>query len=360
MSSSELGEPLTPCLVELASGVDALYLSGRASLPGELIGRLEVAREEAYASKQLTPIRLGDVDMHLAPHAFLRYRFCLEHPYGRIGITTSSKLPTIRVQPRAEFLQGLGPRGVVEWFRNVLEDACGPVLLTVNRLDLFGDFQGWGIDGDSRHEFVCRAKSRHTYEEDGVFNGFTFGARKSGTVLARIYDKTIESTKSGSVYWKMIWGNDFDPNARVIRVEFELGRTGLREYGLNTPEEALDATGALWGSLTREWLTHRIPGADQTKSRWLISPAWESIRRARVGEDDWGIKRMYLGKRRGSIEKLTPGLVGYLASFGALAEASTLEQMLPALRDALTQDARNKGITLPERIAVRRREMGLL
>jgi hypothetical protein len=303
---------------------------------------------------------LGGVDFDVAPHAFLRYRYSLDHPYGRIGITTSDSLPAIRVQPRTEFLQGSGPRTALEWFREVLEGACGPVLLTVNRFDLFGDFQGWHLTGDSRHDFICRAKSRYTYEEDGEFTGFVFGRRESGTVLARIYDKALYSTKTGDGFWKMIWGEAYDLEQPVIRVESEIGRQGLREYGISSPEEALNSAGALWGSLTRDWLSQRVPSDDQTRSRWPVSAAWEQIRLARIGEDDWGIKRMYLGKRRGTVENLMPGMAGYLASFGACAEAGTLEEMLPFLKEQLNQYARNTGIDLTERIAMRRKRLGLL
>lgn len=348
-----------PVLAELASGVDALYLSGRAVIPDDLFEKLELARIESAASGQPVPFFFGDVAVALAPHAFLRYRYCLDHPFGRIGITTSTHLPAIRVQPRAEFLHGSGPRGAVEWFRNVLEGACGPVRLAVSRLDLFADFQGWQLTGDSRHEFVCRAKTRHTYEEDGIFNGLIFGSRGSGSPLARIYDKTIESAKTGSAYWKTIWGERFAPDESVMRIEFELGRDVLREYGVNTPEEVLDATGALWSALTLKWLTHRIPGADQTKVRWPISPEWECARRARVGEDDWGIARMYDGKRLGSLFNLMPGLVGYLASFGALTNSTSFADLLPHLSDHLARFANDSGLTLGERIALKNQKFVL-
>ena len=224
-------------------------------------------------------------------------------------------------------------------------------------MDLFADFQGWQLEGDSRHEFVCRAKTRHTYEEDGIFNGLIFASRDSGSPLARIYDKTIESAKTGSAYWKTIWGERFDPNQSVLRVEFELGREVLREYGVNTPEEALDATGALWSALTSRWLTHRIPGADQTKSRWPISPEWEDVRRAQVGEDDWGMARMYNGKRLGSLFNLLPGLVGYLASFGALTNSTSFADLIPHLSDFLAQYASDSGLTLDERITVKHKKL---
>jgi hypothetical protein len=119
LSHDEPGPPFQlppPLLVELTSGVDALYLSGRASLPDELLGRLEVAREEAIHANEATSVLLGDVEFWLKPHSWQRYRYCLDHPYGRVGFTQSSYLPAIRVQPRTEFIQGSGPRPVVEWY----------------------------------------------------------------------------------------------------------------------------------------------------------------------------------------------------------------------------------------------------
>jgi hypothetical protein len=302
---------------------------------------------------------LGDVDLALAPHAFLRYRYCLDHQYGRIGITTSTSLPAFRVQPRAEFLHGSGPRLTVEWFRNLLESACGPVGLSVNRLDLFADVQGWQLEGESRHEFVCRARSRHTYEDDGIFNGFIFGSRATGAILARLYDKTIEIAKTGAAYWKVIWGEAFDAEQPVLRIEFELHRDALRQFGVSSPDEVLDAAGSLWNSLTSEWLTHRVPTDDHTKARWPISPEWEDVRRARVGEDSWGIARMYDAKKMGSLFNLMPGLVGYLASFGALTNSASFSDLLPHLGDFLRQYANDSGVTLDDRITLKRQKWSL-
>jgi hypothetical protein len=346
-------------MVELFSGVDALYLSGRASLPSDLLDALEEARNDATTSGNAVSLDFGSEEFYVAPHGFQRYRFCLDHPFGRVGISTGSHLPTFRVQPRTEFIQGSGPQGVVNWYRRLLEEECGPVLLSVSRLDLCADFQRWALKGDSRHEFVTRAKSRHTYEEDGVFNGLIFGSRNSGSILARIYDKTIESEKSGSAYWRVIWGERFDQHAPVLRVEFELGRSALREFGVNTPEQALDAAGSLWGSLTTGWLTHRVPTPDNTRTRWPVSPQWESVRRARIGQDDWGIARMYAAKQQGGLFNLMPPLAGYLARFGALTNSTSFADLLPHLSDYLARYARDSGKSLGERISEKHRTLGL-
>jgi hypothetical protein len=346
-------------LVELASGVDALYLSGRANLTGEFLGRLEVARGEADRSKSAVPFQFNGVEYQLKPHSWQRYRYCLDHPWGRVGFTVSKFLPVIRVQPHTEFLQGFGPRAVVAWYRDHFEGELGAVLLTVNRLDLFADFQGWSLNGDMRREFVSRSRSLITFEENEVFTGFNFGKRKTGTVNARLYDKTIRIEENGEHYWKMIWGEKFDPSKSVLRIEFEMAGAALREFGLTSPEDVLDAAGSLWTYLTNDWLTHRVPGLDETKSRWAISSQWECVQRATIGEGSHGLNRMYLGKRRGGVASIMSGLEGYLASFGAYAEASSLDDMLPHLRDALRQRERDTGVSFGERVEDKHRKFGL-
>jgi hypothetical protein len=346
-------------LVELASGIDALYLSGRANLPGELLGRLEVARGEADRSKAAVPFLLNGVEYQLKPHSWQRYRYCLDHPWGRVGFTVSKFLPVIRVQPHTEFLQGFGPRAVVAWYRAHLEGESGPVLLSVNRLDLFADFQVWTLTGDVRREFVSRSRSLITFEENEIFTGFNFGKRKTGTVNARLYDKSNRIEENGEHFWKMIWGEKFDPTKSVLRIEFEMAGAALREFGLTCPEDVLDAAGSLWTYLSNEWLTHRVPGLDGTKSRWAISSQWERVQRATIGEGSHGLNRMYLGKRRGGVAGIMSGLEGYLASFGAYAEASSLDDMLPHLKDALRQRERDTGISFGERVEDKHRKFGL-
>ena len=258
-------------IVELLSGVDALYLSGQAALPGELLGRLEVAREEAVRANEARPFMLGGVEFRIKPYGWQMYRYCLDHPFGRVGFTISSRLPAIRVQPHTEFMQGSGPRPVVQWYRDHLESECGAVLFSVTRLDLFADFQGWELNGDMRRDFLCRAKSRVTYEDDENFNGFNFGKRSHGYRQCSPLRQDHPCEENGEGFWKLIWGEKFDPAKRVLRVEFEIDREGLRQFDLSSPDDVLDAAGVLWHYLASEWLTHRVPSDDQTKARWPLS-----------------------------------------------------------------------------------------
>jgi hypothetical protein len=90
-------------LRELASGVDALYLSGRPEVPGVLRARLEEGRQLAEGTTALLwggpqvvggttvpiPFDLGGDKFDLGPHGWGKYRYCLDQPDGRVGFTTS-------------------------------------------------------------------------------------------------------------------------------------------------------------------------------------------------------------------------------------------------------------------------------
>ena len=110
--------------VELASGVDALYLSGHGYLSKGLLARLEEHRLWADRVSMTVPFELGPLTFGLAPHGWGKYRYCLDHESGRIGFTSSRRLPALRIQPRAEFLQARGPGGTVTHF----EELLGPLV----------------------------------------------------------------------------------------------------------------------------------------------------------------------------------------------------------------------------------------
>ena len=346
-------------LVELASGVDALYLSGRASVPEELFDRLGESRSAAEAVGAAVPFAVGGTEFSLEPHGWGKYRFCLRHRHGQVGITPSLSLPALRVQPRAEFLHGAGALGAVEWFEGILGQAVGPLRFGVSRLDLHADWQGWDLDGDQRRRFVCRAERRDLHEVDEELTGFEFGRRSTGSICARIYDKAAEVAAKGTDFWPDIWGERYDRAFPVHRVEFEFGRQGLREFGVGTPREALDAAGALWASVTEGWLTYRSPTSDQNRSRWPLAPEWLDVQRASLREGAAGAERMYEGRRRGQLRKLMPVLNGYMVSFAALIGAAGMDgacARMPALLRSYEVMSRRK---FSERVAERVREYQL-
>ena len=318
-------------LTELASGVDALYLSGQASPPTSLFEQLEGLRAAAATGGNGVPASFGGIECWWPGTASASTAYCLRHRHGQIGISPSRALPAVRVQPRTEFLHGAGPLGAVAWFEDVLWPVVGPLRFGVSRLDLHADWQGWDLDGDDRSRFMCRAERRDLHEADDQLMGFEFGRRTTGTICGRIYDKTVEQRDKGTDFWLDVWGARRDPLRPVLRVEFEFGRQGLREFGIDTPTEAVEAAGALWASATSDWLTYRSPGPDQSGARWPVAPEWRDIQRASVRGGAQGVERMYEGRRKGELRRLMPALNGSLASFGALVCAGDIDQTCGAL-----------------------------
>ena len=66
--------PDQPTLNELASGVDALYLSGKSDLPGPLTAELEAARAEAEGLDSAVEFEFAGRAWRLAKHGFITRR----------------------------------------------------------------------------------------------------------------------------------------------------------------------------------------------------------------------------------------------------------------------------------------------
>ena len=345
-------------LIELASGIDALYCSGRADVPPGFLKVIDRAKEEAQITGTEAEVIIGGSLFRVQSFGMGRYPYRLDHEHGIIGLTDSEKLPAVKVQPRAAFLHGVGSRAAVDWFQAVLESEVDSVQLTCSRLDLHSDWQGWQLDGDDRKRFVCRADSRVTYESGGAFTGFAFGKRKTKTIVARIYDKTEEIKLTGNAYWEDAWGPQFDKDLPVLRVEFEFGRQGLSEYGIRTPYEAIDAAPALWMAGT-DWLSYRIPCDDGTRSRWAVAPEWEAIRRSSLVEKPCGLDRVYKGIERGKMERIVPNLTGYLVSYAAIFGFDTSEEACTELIGVVDGFCASRDLSFDKRRRARRRKFGL-
>lgn len=346
-------------LVELASGIDALYLSGRAALPGDLLDRLAECRLEAELAASPVQIDLGGSEFVVSPRGLGKYAYCLTHRNGVVAITPSDRLPALRVQPRAEFLHGVGATNAVEWFRSALEAACGHVAWSVSRLDLHADFQGWQLDWADRERFVCRADALAIHGERGEVTGWRFGLRKTKTICARIYDKTREIERKGLDYWQDIWGDRYEVGRPVLRIEVEFGRIGLNEFRVDTPDEVISSAGGLWMSATHNWLTYRRPSPDRTRSRWPVASEWAQIQHASIADGAHAIDRVREGLRRGNLRKIAPALVGYASTFAAIVGTEGVDDTCALLPTLIRTYGCWSGRPFAERVLDKRRSLGL-
>lgn len=346
-------------LTELASGVDAFYLSGAGSLSMQLVEDLTQVRDEARELGSAVEYPFGADVFRVSGSGLQRYAFRLDHPRGVIALTPSAALPAVRVQPRAAFLHAVGAREGLGWFTELVESVLGRVVWKASRVDLFMDSHGWNLAADDRERFICRASQRVTYEDERLFTGLRFGSGKSGTAMARIYDKTEESRLKGTDWWMVKWGSGFRPGERVLRVEFQVGRELMRQVGISSPDEVFDELPGLWGYLTDEWLTFRDPNADGTSSRWPVAPEWRQIQAASLRSEAVGLDRVSAGEVAGSMRRLLPALRGYLASAGALRGSRTLDEALVAVGRVIAADEAQSGKLFSARLREKSLALGL-
>jgi hypothetical protein len=344
----------------IASGVDALYLSGMVErLPGELLVRMESAREDARRDDAAVEFVLGGMPVAMQPGPFGRYRYRLQHENALIGFTESRHLPAVRVQFRAQFLHAVGLDMALSWLYLVMEGADVDAVWQVSRLDLFADVQGWPLTAEDRRAFVARADKRLTHEEGEDLTGLAWGAR-GGAVMNRIYDKTREIGLSGSDYWPDVWGKspEYVPSDQVERVEFEITREFLRDRDLHSPEDVLNARRSVWEYLTHDWLSLRIPSGDSNRSRWPVSPAWETVQNAGMDNAPVGIEVVRTAEQRGDARRLIPMLVGYASTLTASYGGETLDDVIEVVRFAYDHYERRSGLSAEDVVSAKRLKRG--
>jgi hypothetical protein len=342
-------------LTELASGIDALYLLYRADVPSDVMSDLARGKAAAQEAESALPFEFGPVMFEVQPKSFGRYRYCLTHRYAQIGVTPrKGTMPEVRVQPRAEYLHAAGALAAAEQLTGIVASVCGEVVATVSRVDLFSDWQGWDLHGDRRGQFVCRGAKRTLHERGETFGGLGFGSRASHTFTARIYDKTREIQQKGADYWFDIWGPRFVRDQPVHRIEFEIGRSALNEFGVIGPNEVVAAAGRMWGCASESWLSYRVPTLDSTRSRWPLDPVWKQIQHPTMREEALGLDRVRAGQTRGSVRTLLPQLVGYLASLAAVLDLHTFDGVAAVLPALVADYCLSKQSTFEERVDKKR------
>lgn len=343
-------------LSELASGVDALYLSGRAEPPQELLDRLAAARETAQELDEPVEFLVDGIPFQLSPFGWQKYTYSLDHSWGRLGIRKNGRLPAIRVQARAEALHGVSPTSVVEFFDEVMTALVGPVEWSVSRIDLFVDVQGLDLTPDLGRCFVARSKQLVTYTDGEACTGFQFGNRKSKAFFGRLYDKTADMARKGSDWMKDSWGDRYDSVRPVQRLEFELKRDAIRQFQVSAPADVLAAVPDMWRYCTHDWLRLCIPTGDETHSRWPLDPRWHTIQTASLRQAELGLARIKVRKGAADLGRLVPFLVGYLVSFAALVGTKGVKDTLSALPLHIVSYEQRTGVTFAQRVIKRRRE----
>jgi hypothetical protein len=324
-------------LTELLSGVDALYASSRTAFDLGFFKTISAMKVFAGEGDQSFPIlTISDQPFHVSNYSWGRYPVFIEHEFGRLGFTNSETLPGIRLQIRSKYLHAVGADEALAWFTRRLQDIDIHPSWTLSRLDLFADVQGWDLHHYDENRFLCRASDLTSRKVRNRFSGFEFGRRKTGTINARIYDKTLEMQKNPNGWTLHQWGEKFNPHVPVWRTEFEFHTTLLREAALPTARHGLEQRGGLWAYGT-EWLSFHDEDNDSNKSRWPLASEWKQIQNVSLRGSAVPIERIRKSEDELRIERLLPATFGYLTSLGACKGATDLKTTLQVAYDLISE-----------------------
>ena len=72
-----------------------------------------------------------------------------------------------------------------------------------------------------------------------------------------------------------------------------------------------------------------------------------------------GDELIRVGAKEGALRLLLPALVGYATKAGAYLEAESNNDLLEALSKLFAKDARLRGLTIEQRLAMQRQRLGL-
>jgi len=134
-------------------------------------------------------------------------------------------------------------------------------------------------------------------------------------VRLRIYDKGKEAQKKGKAWFPHLWGRDTFTD--VWRVEFQLRRPALKQFGVNTVDELRQKMGGIWEYLTGEWFSLRWKD-DERQDRRSIHPWWQDVQSCagKLGPATQ-VQRIFASDLLASVDWYVSHIAGCLPSFAA-------------------------------------------
>lgn len=328
----------------LSYGIDTLDL-GLAVEWGdsreELSKDLERGKAKASGWNHLKWRTLGDEQLHIYPSGKRNYRYHLLCSVGQIFIGKSDfrkGTPNVLVSFHAWSIWEIGWRECVRRVEQIFDALDGSIVyIKPSRVDLCIDFHiPGGLNADFiKEHLVTRSQSTRQYEKAGKLETFYLGGGKNAVQL-RVYNKTVKAIKDKTLefFWQ-VW--DAHHYENVWRVEFQLRRPFLKNYGINTLGNLCDKNSAIWRYLTEEWCSLRLPD-DSNSSRRTVHPFWKAVQEGFPCQGEF----CPLKKRKNPLQKphlawLISHIAGCLTTFGAFRCNLTMDQTLKDFREQLYQ-----------------------
>lgn len=327
----------------LLSGVDSLDLGVYVDWKSDwnrLLGDLQGFKERVQGKKGLidkTP--RGRKFLHLPSGKPPNYRYHLQFAEYHLYISVTNppgQSPNVYISLNSKSLWGLGVAEAVALVTSDLREFGGEILkVQPSRCDICVDWElpgGLSLDFLMRHK-VSRSRSVAHHATGEQLETFYVGS-PGAQIRLRIYDKGKEIAKSGKAWFLDLWGREQAKD--VWRVEFQLRRTALKQFGVDTLGDLLGQLGSIWKYLTGEWFSLRLPDHDKQERR-TVHPWWVAVQQAagRFG----GLAevcRVLRGDDPAPVDWYVTHIGGCLPSYAARMGIPSLEEALLSLMGDLT------------------------
>jgi hypothetical protein len=304
-------------------GIDVIDFYEKAK---NLLNELKNLKKLGQEVKNAQQIRLNELllTVELAGARFYAYRLTCKDFTVLIADMPVHDNPPVKVQFSSGYLWSYGYKQAYDLFSDWFQASTGLKIsgTRISRLDICVDTDECSFNQSDILGVVTYSKSKtlhYVSDVDDVnysgrsFTGLTIGRGKS--ILCRIYDKTREIQKSGKDWFKDIWQkNEWNEESPVWRVEFQLRRNVLKEFGINSVEDTFSSIDSLWKYLTTQWLQIKNPDKNQKVTYWKNKKKWQIIQSA-VDYDVPVIARSKV--KKGNLKKLMDQVGGLLISISA-------------------------------------------
>ncbi len=301
-------------------GIDTLqcaYYCKYFRSPGIDFRDLAEKKELIRQSKSKNPkaVTLGNTEFLLQPYGTSSgYPIVIENGDFKIEMGEFNK-PNFFVTYRSQslwrdgafslhkkFLQWVSSIGYIHYQRESL-----------SRVDFSFDYNLPSMDFNL-DDFVSYSSKDSQHRQDGKVQTFTLG---KGDIVLRVYDKVAEiKQQSDKVWFFLLW----EQSENVWRIEWQVRKTILKQYGIVTFDDLKDKEGDLLRFLGSEHDTLRVPNNDSNPSRWPLHPLWIDLQQRIEELNHLGISRIN-GKQAVMEERLARMVIsiyGYLKRIAAI------------------------------------------
>jgi hypothetical protein len=271
------------------------------------------------------------------------YRFHLQFEAYNLFIGKAARpgsSPNVYLSIDAKTLWFNGVETALSWITEDLKAIGGGSIqfVQVSRVDLCCDF--W-IPGGLSYEFlrshkITRNDKGNLFLDKDDVETYYVGNKKAPIQL-RMYNKGVEVKQEGGkkLWFLELWQRESIED--IWRIEFQIRRSALRDFGINSLDDLKEKQAGLWRNLTSKWFSLRLPDNEKAERR-TIHPFWCAVQECfKQNGPVKEIKRAYVSAGTVSPEWHLSHIDGCLSSLAAHLGITNRDAALIELKSRLTR-----------------------